>query len=241
MVFAPAEAPADWLGTLHAAAGGVELFFSLRGPREQIESRLDWRFTRGEGSGLEQLLGARLMLVALRGELVEVVDPGDGRVLMSGTLDAPDDAPAWQEELETRVTFLGYVAELEAWLGDHLFPPAQPEPSDAEVLSTVIPLIRQPQATMTWQRVELAPGADRPADDGPFQFALLQPLHARLFGQEVYLGMELLHLPEAQVEGDADYLAIVPAGDTGTGTSRLHHPDEAPPPEAAIQPADRRG
>jgi len=52
--------------------------------------------------------------------------------------------------------------------------------------------------------------------------------------------MELLHLPEAQVEGDADHLAIVPAGDTGTGTSRLHHPDEAPP-EAAIPPADRRG
>jgi len=33
MVFAPAEPPADWLGTLHAAAGGVELFFSLRGRR----------------------------------------------------------------------------------------------------------------------------------------------------------------------------------------------------------------
>jgi hypothetical protein len=172
--------PARGLGTLHGAAGGVELFFSLRGSAEEIESRLDWRYTRGEGSALEQLLGARLMLAALRGELVELVQPKDDHVLMSGIVDAPDDAAEWREELETREAFLSYVAELEAWLGTHLHPPAQPTSSDAGVLSSIIPLIRRPEAPITWQRVELAPGASRPSDDGPLQFALLQPLHARL-------------------------------------------------------------
>lgn len=235
MVFTEAEPPIGWMGTLHGAAGGVELFFSMRGPKENIEARLDWRFTRGEGSGLEQLLGARLMLAALGGDLVEVVQPSDGHVLISGTLDAPDDAAAWRAELETRVKFLHYVAELEAWLGNPLAPPAQPSATDAGVLSTVIPLIRAPQAPITWQRVEIAPGARRPDDHGPFQFALLQPLHTELFGQQIYLGMELLHLPKARIDGDGDDLAIVPDGEVGEGTSRLHRPDEAPP-QAATSP-----
>lgn len=236
MLLAAAEPPPDWRDTLHGAAGGVELFFSRRGLEECPESRLDCRFTAGEGSGLEQLLGARLMLGALRGELVEVLDSGDGRVLRSGTLDAPADAPGWLEELETRVAFLGYVAELEAWLGDHLYPPAQPDASDAEVLSTIISRIRQPEVPITWQRFDVALDAHRP--DGTFQCALFQAPHARLFGQDLYLGMEFLHLPEAQIEGGPDHLAIVPARETGTGTSRLHHPDEVPAEAAAPPPPD---
>jgi hypothetical protein len=80
----------------------------------------------------------------------------------------------------------------------------------------------------------VAPGAQPPAGDGPFQFALLQPLSARLFGRDVYLGMELLHFPEGRLERAGDELAIVPVREDGSGTSRLHHPDEAPP-EAAQQ------
>lgn len=237
MVLAEAEPAPEWDRTLHAAAGGVELFLSLRGPQGKIDPRLDWRYTPGQGTGLEQLLGARLMVAALRGELVEIVQPADGHLLISGTLDAPDDAAVWRQSLETREAFLGYVAELEAWLGSSLEPPADPELSDAEVLSTVIPLIREPHAEITWQRVEVASGATPPSrEDGPFRFALLQPLHAQLFGQQVYVGMQMLSLPEGLVEGEEPGpIAIVPVGETGTGTSRLHHPDEAPP-DVAIRP-----
>lgn len=239
MVLGPGDPPQEWVGTLRGSVGGVELFFSVRGPEEDIESRLDWRYSRGEGSGLEQLLGVRVMLAALRGDTVEVVQPEDGHVLMSGTLDAPDDADTWQEELVAREAFLGYVAELEAWLGEPLYPPAHPSPSDAGVLATIIPLVRQPEAPITWQRIELAPGATAPTGEGPFQFALFQPLHAQLFDQYIYLGMQLLHLPEGRVEAHGDHLTVLPVGDTGQGTSRLHHPEEAPP-EAAT-PRDTAG
>jgi hypothetical protein len=47
------------------------------------------------------------------------------------------------------------------------------------------------------------------------------------------------HLPEGRVEGDPDLLAIVPVGDTGFGTSRLHHPDETPPEAATPLGATR--
>ena len=235
MVLSEAEPANGWDGTLHGAAGGVELFFSLRGPKDNVESRLDWRYTRGEGTGLEQLLGARLMLAAIRGKL-EIVQSHDDHQLITGTLDAPDGAEAWSDELIDRERFLGYVAELEAWLARPLHPPANPSASDAEVLSVVIPLIRHPEAPITWQRVELAPGANRPDGTGPFQFVLLQPLHATLFGEEVYLGIEMLYLPEGFVEtSEQGAVAITPPGESGEGTSRLHHPDEAPP-EAAVPP-----
>lgn len=236
MVLTESEPADGWAGALRGAAGGVELFFSLRGPRDAIESRLDWRYTRGEGTGLEQLLGARLMLAAVDGALVEIVQPHDGHLLISGTLDAVDDIAEWRAELADRERFLGYVAELEAWLGAPLHPPADPSSDDAEVLSVAIPLIRQPESPITWKRVELAGDAARPDASGPFQCVLLQALHADLFGERVYLGIEMLHLPEAQMEVDAEgAAAIVPLGESGEGTSRLHHPDEAPPEAAARQ------
>jgi hypothetical protein len=69
MMLSEMEPPEDWLGTLAGGAGGLELFISTRGASEdEIELRLDWRHTRGEGTGLEQLLAARIMLAGLRGE-----------------------------------------------------------------------------------------------------------------------------------------------------------------------------
>jgi len=170
------------------------------------------------------------MLAALRGELVELVQPKDDHVLMSGIVDAPDDAAEWREELETREAFLSYVAELEAWLGTHLHPPAQPTSSDAGVRCS-----RRSSLSFA-DRKRRSPGnawSSRPALPGRAtmdrsNLLFLQPPHARLFERDVYLGMELLHLPEGRVEGDPDHLAIVPVGDTGFGTSRLHHPDETP-------------
>lgn len=236
MVLTMGEPPEGWHAMLRAAAGGLEVFYFQRGESDNLESRLDWRYTLGEGSGIEQLLATRIMLAAGRGELIELVDPDSGGVLISGKADGIDDPEEWQQDLEPREKFLGYVAELEAWLGQHLMPPAPPSEEDVKALSEIIPMIRQPEASITWKHVAMAPGAIAPEDDGPFAFALLQPLHARLFAEEVYLGMQLLHFPEGRVVDEGENLAIVPVSETGEGTSRLSHPDEVPP-EAAQPPA----
>ena len=236
MVLSFGEAPDDWLGSVQGSAGGLELFYLQRGEPEAFESRLDWRFTLGQGVAVEQLLATRIMRAAMRGALIEVVDPHDGRVLMDGTAGDIDTSPDWEEQLGARETFLAYVSELEAWLGRHLEPPARPSEDDARALSAIIPMIRQPEALITWTHVAMAPGAPKPEGDGPFQFAVLQPLHARLFGEEIYLGMEFLHFPEGRVVAEGDDLAVVPVGETGEGTLRLSHPDEVPPEAAGAGP-----
>lgn len=235
VVLTETDAPDGWEGTLGGGAGGVELFFSVRKVNGgTIESRLDWRYTRGVGSGLEQLLACQVMAAGLDGQTVELLRP-DGPPLASGTFERPDNAEEWRRELAQLETFLGYVVELEAWLGQGLDPPSDPTEEDARALGSIIPLIRRPENPITWRRVELAPGAVPPMSGGPFQFALLQPLFARLFERDVYLGMELLRFPEGRIEGDGDELAVVPIWGEGIGTSRLHHPDEAPF-DAAAQP-----
>lgn len=77
MAFAPAdEAVADWDMTLGGAAGGLEIFHSMRGEPEALEHTLDWRHTFGEGSALEQLLGCRVMIAVLKGEPAPAEAPG---------------------------------------------------------------------------------------------------------------------------------------------------------------------
>jgi hypothetical protein len=225
-----------WDVTLAGGVGGLEIFQSSRIAEDGLKMQMDWRYTRGVGSGLEQLLAVQVMLAALRSKQVDLRYPS-GAAAVEARFEPPGDAQDWESELEQLEVLLGYVAELEAWLGHELSPPAWPAEQDAQTLSTVIPLIREPEQQITWQQIDLAPGAKRPDCDGPFAFALLRPLWARLFGSEVYLGMELLHFPEGRLEGDDDSLAIVPVGDVGAGTRRLHHPEEAPP-EAANRPPE---
>ena len=233
LVLAPGDAPKGWLGTMAGAAGGLELFQSVRGPSEgEIQSRLDWRYTRGEGTGLEQLLACRIMLAGLRGESVELIDPEDRRVLVAATIDPPQTAEDDIVELQELETFLGYVAEVEAWLGAPLSPPAHPTEADARALGWLVPLVRDPTQEATWTRIEMAPGAKRPENDGPWQFAFMQPLYAKIFGSDVYVGMEWWHIPGGMLEGEGDVLAIVPLSAPGKATVRLERPDVVPP-EAA--------
>ncbi len=228
------DAPQGWDLTLGGGVGGLEIFQSSRATDGRMQMQLDWRYTRGVGTGQEQLLASRVMLAALRSKSVDLRYPSGGEAVQA-TLIPPDDTEEWQDELEQLIVLLGYVAEFEAWLGHELYPPAHPSNEDAQTLGQVIPRIREPENSITWRKVDLAPGATPPAFDGPFQFALLRPLWVRLFGSEVYVGMELLHFPEGNLEGQGDDLAIVPIGEEGTGSVRLHHPDEAPP-EAADRP-----
>jgi hypothetical protein len=228
------DSPPGWDFTFGGGVGGLEIFQSSRLVDDKLQMQMDWRYTRGVGSGLEQLLAVQVMLAALRSERVDLRYPSGGNAV-EAIMKPPGETEDWQAELDQLVVLLGYVAEVEAWLGHELRPPAFPTEEDAHTLAVIIPMIREPEQAITWQRVDLAPGANRPDSDGPFAFALMRPLWARLFGAEVYLGMELLHFPEGRLEGQADDLAIVPNNDQGTGMLRLHHPEDAPP-EAANRP-----
>ena len=236
VVMTPTDAPDGWEHAVHGSTGGLALMLTARPAQEagKIVFRPDWRLTRGEGSAREQLLATRTVLAALDGAPVELCRP-NGVQLARGAMERPDDADQWRKVLEQRQTFLGYVAEVEAWLGRELFPPETPTEADAKALAALVPLIREPETSITWTRVEMAPGARAPEHDGPWQFAFLQPLWADLFDERVYVGMEMIVFPEGLIDASGEHLAVVPVGDSGKGTSRLHHPDEAPP-EAAISP-----
>lgn len=227
MVLSEAGGADDWIGGLHGAVGGLELFYLLRDRNGEVESRLDWRYAPGEGSGLEQLLVVQLLLTAVGGSLVEIVH-ADGELVVAGVLGAPD-AESWRAELVDRATYFGYVAELEAWLGQPLDPPAAPSADDAAVLAEVIPRIRQPSTSIAWGRVELAPGCSPPPADRSFQFAVLQPLYATLFGRQLLLGVEMINLTEGNIEtDDCGRVSIIPVNGVGEGNCRLFRPDEAP-------------
>jgi len=227
MVLAETKPASGWKETLHASAGGLQLFVSSRGV-DLAETRLDWRYAMGRGGALEQLLAVQIVLQALLGQVVEITRAVDGHRLASGTLDRPTDVDGLLEDLETRRRFLGDVTEVEAWLGRILKPPPRPSARDARSLAALLPLIRQPKSPVTWTRVPMEPDAVPPDGEGPFQFSLLQPLYATLFGEELYVGMEWLHLTHGHVVAEPEGLAIVPCDGEGTGTSTIYPPDEVP-------------
>jgi hypothetical protein len=105
-----------------------------------------------------------------------------------------------------------------------------------ELLSKAIGRIREPEAPLTWRRVEIDPGATEPSIDGPLQFAWTRPLFVRLFGDKFYLGGELLHFPEGRLAREGETLVVLPIDAEGTGTAHLLHPDEAPPQSMQPQP-----
>ncbi|MBA3807039.1 MAG: hypothetical protein H0X28_01395 [Solirubrobacterales bacterium] len=222
-----------WDGTIGGGVGGLEIFQSVRKRGARFESQLDWRYTRGIGSALEQLVACDAVLAALSGTKVEL-RALTGQSLVEASLDPPPDTEEWKEELASITGFLGYVAELEAWTGERIEPPSHPSEHDVAALGEAIGRIRQPEAPLTWQRIELDPGAIEPEMDGPFQFAWTRPLWIRLFGSEIYLGGELLHFPEGRLVREGGTLVVEPYGSEGTGTARFLHPDEAP--AEAMQP-----
>jgi hypothetical protein len=217
-----------WDATLGGGAGGLEIFQSVRKVDGAGQMQLDWRYTRGVGSALEQLVACQVMLAAVRDGKVELRYP-EGGIAVNAVMPPSGDSAEWQEELASLEIFLGYVAELEAWTGHTLSPPASPSEDALRLLGELIARIREPEAPMTWEKLKLDPGAVEPTEDGSFQFALTRPLFARIFDEEVYLGIELLHFPEGKLVRDGESLAIAPNGEKGAGTARLLHPEEAPP------------
>jgi hypothetical protein len=227
-----------WDGTIGGGVGGLEIFQSVRKTPERLESRLDWRYTRGIGSALEQLIACEAILSALHGAKVELRTL-DGHSPVEASMDPPSDSAEWQAELTAVQEFLEYVAELEAWVGERLEPPSSPSRDDLAALSEAIGRIREPEAPLTWRRVELDPGASDSPIDGPLQFAFTQPLWVPIFGREIYLGGELLRFPEGRLVREGETLVVLPNGPEGTGTANLLHPDEAPPESMQPRPTAR--
>lgn len=223
-----------WDRTAVGSAGGLEIYLSFRGDEEPRESRMDWRWNLGEGTALEQLLAAEVMFAAYRGERVELVTPPDEKVVAAGVIESPAADADELAELENIRHFLAYAAEAEAWLGMPLKPPARPSEDDAKLLSWLVGRIRKPRYTGIFRRVEFTLSRELPSGDGPWAVALTQPYYGELFGQQLYLGAELVALEKGRFEDvtgkekAGDEVAIVPAEPSGKVNISFHSPVEAP-------------
>jgi len=227
--------------TVAGAAGAIEIFQSLARAEETgtAESRLDWRHTLGHGTALEQLLAARITRAALRGGTVQLLDPHDRRALASGQGAVGDTGDP--DSLDQSIRFLELVAEAEAWLGAPLDPPARPSERDASELGRLIGLIRQPERQGTWERMVVTTAdPDRDIEAEPVQVAVLQPIHAELFGQQIYAGIDLIALHSAVVERREQEAIMRPADKTAALTATLQHPSLAPA-DAARAPSGVSG
>lgn len=225
------DAPDDWDGALGGGLGGLELFVLVRkrGDDAPIELRLDWRYRTGQGTTVEQVLACDLVRGGLSGEAVELRDPDSGRVLVSGVMEEPSDAEGL-DRLAGRREVLALLAEVEAWAGTTLEPPAEWQEEDVATVVAAVARIRQPEQDASWERQRVTVRPDAVPDDlaAPYQFAFLVPRSVRLFGQAVPLGTELIHLPEVRLEiADAATDAeIVPMTSLGKASVRLFPPDE---------------
>jgi len=231
LTLAPVDPPPGQTGLLLGSAGGLELRLDFHGSPGKGNIAMSWRWTPGEGTALEQLLAAQLLLSAHRGEPVEIYDPALDRVVISSPVDDPSDLDKRTSELEAEIAYLEYAAEAEVWLGSPLCPPASPTEADAKVLSELIGRIRNPKVEGTWDRIELTM-TNRP-DHEVFVLALIRPIYAPLFGETHYAGGELVAIPRAKLAPESagaevgETIAVVPDGENTVKVS-LSSPADAP-------------
>jgi hypothetical protein len=238
IAFAPAEEPVPgWDMTLGGAAGGLEIFHSVRGEPQALEHTLDWRHTFGEGSALEQLLACRVLIAALEGEPVRLLEPGTRKQIW---LLAPveDDHAEDIRDLKARERLLELVAELEAWTGKPLVVPARPTDEDLRALSRALGRIRSPEVAGSWDRVQVVFEGDLPAD--VVEVIAFEARHATLFGYEVFLGVEAHRLPRAIVTPTEDGAELTPVEGREQMVALLHRPSDYPA-EAARPPGQTTG
>lgn len=238
MAFAPAdEAVAGWDMTLGGAAGGLEIFHSMRGEPEALEHTLDWRHTFGEGSALEQLLGCRVMIAVLKGEAVRLLQPGTREQiwLLAPVVETYDEDV---RDLRARERLLALAAELEAWVGEPLVVPARPTDEDIKALSQALGRIRSPEVKGSWHHVRVIP--DRPLPTDPVEVRVLDVRETQLFGAAVFLGVEEIHLALATSTATEDGVDLRPVEGHEQVVALLHRP-AALPAEAARPLGRTRG
>jgi hypothetical protein len=243
LVLSYVEPLEGWNVSLVGSAGGLQLFMSLRGTGEEDrERKMDWRWKLGEGTALEQLLAAEVMLAAYNGAVVKLITPGDSKVVAELKMDRREEGAEELPEIGGIRDFLAYAAEAEAWLGVSLSPPAQPTDVDARILSWLVSQIRTPKRDGTFTRLEFVLSRPIAGLEEPFQIAATRALRGPLFGEERYLGTELIHVPNARFdramsdEQPGDTVAIVPVDGEDKITIHFYSPTEVPE-DAARPPA----
>jgi len=237
------EAERGFDATLIGATGGLEISLSLRFSDQKIEAmNARWRHTLGGGTAIEQLLSARLILAALQGsEIVFEIPSLEGPPgLATAVMDDHDLSADEIEQLSIRCTFLEYTCEVQGWLGVPLFPPVRLQPDDATELERALAVIRQPSRTGTWTALEIVDGDEDADVPAKVDAAILQPLYVRLFGQEHYLGMDLVQVHGAKIERSPEGTRLLP-NDSEVLSALLHHPGDVPEEAASSKVGPRRG
>lgn len=221
-------------GLLVGSVGGLELNLRFHGRPGDGQIEMNWRWTAGEGSAIEQLLAAQVLLAGHRGEPVEIFDPTLDRVVVSTTPDTIEERAERIAEIESVIDYLEIVSEVETWIGEPLPAPAVPAESDVRTLGELLGRIRNPNVEGTWERIEMVLTAETDLD--VFQVAVISPVDATLFGRSYYVGGELVRIPKARFAEFAgepqigDSVAIVPADDNTI--SVLFQPPAQAPEEA---------
>ena len=228
--FVQAEEPLPgWDGTMIGSTGGLELTQSARMHDGKLMlDQLGWRHNLGVGTATEQHLSAKLLLAALEGDEVVIEIGGDEGEVGRAWLALNDHSSDEEDiaNLRTHVSFLEYACEVQAWLGVPLFPPARVSKEDTTELGRALGMIRQPQATGTWTDIQLSTDTNHPvADEGEVEVVIFQPVLAKFFGVEQYIGMEALHFDSVTVHRDGHSTVLRP-GNNNAVTTELLHPDK---------------
>lgn len=237
VAFVIAETPVEgWDGTLAAAAGGLHILHSIRGDDDSLEHNFNWRHVFGEGSALEQLLACRVLRAALAGEEVRLLVPAT-RDQMWLLKRLEGDYAEDIRDLQLREQFLEFVAELEEWVGQAIVVPARPSDEDVATLSRTLGRVRNPQSTPTWERFEVTLTGEIP--DHPIEVLVHQPRYVTLFDQELFLGIEQMHLPLAVSSPTEDGVELTPVSGHEQLAAVLYRPAELAP-DAIPKPGQSR-
>jgi hypothetical protein len=227
MSIAPLEPPATgWDVTLAGAAGGLEIFHSMRqGPAGALEHKLDWRHTFGEGSAIEQLLACRVLRSALEGESVRLLSPHDReQIWLLSPLEGDFEGDI--KDLESREQLLEVATELELWTGNPVEVPARASDEEIRELFEVVGRIRSPEVDGEWEKVDLVPESDLP--DEPFQVRVLEAREATIFAANLFIGVEVIDLPLAEGAPKGDEVRLRPVQGHEKMTARLYPPSVYP-------------
>lgn len=222
IAFTSLDEPVEgWDLTLGGAAGGLEIFHSMRRGLELSDHKLDWRHTFGEGSALEQLLACRVLRAALEGEPVRMVSPGTRE---QSWLLAPLQGDFTEDirDLCHREQLLKAVVELEAWVGEPIIVPARPTDDELTALSKALGRIRSPEADGSWKEVNVVLANEIPTD--PMEALVLEPREVTIFGSRLFLGIEEIRLPLARAASTSDGARLTPVEGHEAVVARLHQP-----------------
>lgn len=229
---------AGWDVTLGGAAGGLEIFHSMRrGTSGAFEHNLDWRHVFGEGSAIEQLLACRVLRSALEGKPVRLLNPHDrSQLWLLAPLEGDYDEDV--RELGVREQIMTAATEVEIWTGVPIEVPARPSEEELWKLAEVLGRIKTPTVDGEWEKIDLTPNGEIPAD--PVVVQILEAREETLFGAHLFLGIEQIELPMARATKTDEGARIEPVDGNKKMTAHLY-PPSAYPPEAARAPGQTSG